>query len=100
MTTVGGLFSLTFMGMMFSVYTSAAWTMVLIAAVVVGGRFGIREYRRRSALATRADYEHAQLMERQAMPAIRLTPRDPMPARPRPNIVMPPPMTQPIDRRR
>jgi hypothetical protein len=100
MATVGGLFSLTFMGMMFSVYTSAAWTMVAIAAVVFGGRAAAREWRRRTALATRADYEHAKLMARQAMPVIRLQPRDPIAPRPRPQIVLPPPATQPLHGRR
>lgn len=100
MATMAGLFSLVFMGMMFSVYTSAAWTMVVIAAVVVGGRAAAREWRRRTALATRADYEHAELMERQAMPVIRLRPRDPIAPRPRPQIVLPPPATQPVRGRR
>lgn len=82
MTTVGALFSLTFMGMLFSVYTSAAWTMVTLAATAVGVRVLAKERQRRSALAARADYEHAQLMARAQMPAVLLHPRDARSPRP------------------
>lgn len=99
MATAGGLFTLTLMAMMFSVYTSAAWTMVAIVGAVAGTRWVARERRRRIALATRADWEHAQLMVRQAMPPIRFDAREPLAPRPRPHIVMPPPQTQPLRRR-
>lgn len=99
LATVGGLVALMFMGCMFSVYTSAAFTMVALAGGIVAVRALSREWRRRRALATRAQWEHEQLVARQAMPDIRLAPRDPISPQPQSHIVMPPPYTQPINRR-
>ncbi len=83
MATIGGLSSLTFMGMMFSVYTSATWTMVALAATVIGVRALGTERQRRAALVARADWEHAQLMARSQMPAIQLHPYAPLAPQPR-----------------
>jgi hypothetical protein len=76
LATVGGLFGLTFMGMMFSVYPGGAWTMTTLAAVVVGVRALGRARRRRAALATRAEWEHSALMAQSAGgPTIRRQPQ-------------------------
>ena len=50
------------MGMMLSVHPIAAATLIALAAVGGAGYMGIRERRRREALAARADYENRQLM--------------------------------------
>lgn len=81
MATLGGLFSLVFMGMMFSVHPVASAAMVTLGAAVLGVRAAGRERLRRQALAARADYDHAQLMAQGQMPPIRL-PREPLPPRP------------------
>jgi hypothetical protein len=76
MATVGGLFGLTFMGMMFSVYPGGAWTMTGLAAVVFGVRALARARRRRAALVTRAGWEHSALMAQSAGgPTIRRQPQ-------------------------
>lgn len=68
MATIGGLFGLTFMGMMFSVYPGGAWTMTGLAAVVFGVRALARRRRRRDALATRAEWEHSAMQAQSAPP--------------------------------
>jgi hypothetical protein len=80
MATIGGLFALVFMGMMFSVHPVASTAMVAMGAAVVGVRAAARERSRRHALAARADYEHARLMAQSQMPPIRL--QAPPPLRP------------------
>jgi hypothetical protein len=78
--TVGGIFTLVFMGMMFSVYTSGAWTMTALVVAVVGVRALARARRRRAALATRAEWEHATLTAQSAGgPTIRRQPQQPQP---------------------
>jgi hypothetical protein len=83
LATISGLFSLTLMAMMFSVYPVAAWTMTVLAAVWFGERAAGREHARRNALAARADYEHAVLMARASAPPVMRFPEQP-PAPPRP----------------
>lgn len=95
---IGGMFAIVFMGMLFSVYTLGATIMTVIVASAIGIRAIARERRTRAALVRRADYEHAVLMARSAMPAIRLHPRNPVPpTRPHPHVVMQPPRTQPLN---
>ncbi|MCV7088878.1 hypothetical protein [Mycobacterium interjectum] len=57
-----GLYTLTFMAMMLSVYPVAAAVMIVVAAAA-GVLYGAaRERRRRAAIAARADWEHRELM--------------------------------------
>lgn len=87
MATVGGIFTLTFMGMMFSVYPGGAWTMTGLVAAVAGGRAIARARRRRAALVARAEWEHAAMA--QSPPAtIRLHPHGPPAPPPSPWHVM------------
>lgn len=73
--TVGGIFTLVFMGMMFSVYTAGAWTMTALVAAAVGVRAITRARRRRAALARRAEWDHSALMAQPpAGPTIRRHP--------------------------
>jgi hypothetical protein len=73
-TVFAGLFTLVFMGMMFSEYPIAATSMTVLAAVWLGVRAVGREQRRRAALAARADYSHAALMAQWAPQPIHLPP--------------------------
>jgi hypothetical protein len=56
-----GLFALVWMSMMLSIHPVACVTLIVTGAVGGAVYFAVRERRRREALATRADYEHAQL---------------------------------------
>ncbi|OQZ87847.1 hypothetical protein BST11_25900 [Mycobacterium alsense] len=59
---IAGLYTLTFMAMMLSVYPVAAAVMIVVAAVSGLLYSAARERRRRAALAARADWEHQALM--------------------------------------
>ncbi|MDX1888875.1 hypothetical protein [Mycolicibacterium sp. 050158] len=80
LATIGALFTLTFMGMMFSVYPIAATAMTALGAIGWRLRAAGRDKQRRAALAARADYEHARLMARSTPQPIRLL--QPAPAHP------------------
>jgi hypothetical protein len=72
---IGGLLTLVWMSMMFSVYTVAALTMTALAAGAWAVRAAGRERARRDALAARAEWEHRALMAaRPDVPLCRPTP--------------------------
>jgi heme exporter protein D len=80
---IGGLLTLVWMSMMFSVYPVAALIMTALAAGAWAVRAAGRERARRDALAARADYEHRALMR--AMPW-NLSPIEPAPQLPPPPV--------------
>jgi hypothetical protein len=70
-----GLFTLTLMSMMLSTHPIAALTVITLSGVALAARAAYRHRRRREALATRADWEHAALM------AVPVPPARPLPQR-------------------
>ncbi|OBC11455.1 hypothetical protein A5784_35260 [Mycobacterium sp. 852013-50091_SCH5140682] len=84
LSTIAGLFTITLMSMMFSVYPVAAFTMTAFAGIWAGVRLAIRSRERRAGLAARADWEHAQVMAQPATPVQRMhAPTNPPPMAPR-----------------